>query len=85
MSDSTTTARTIRDWIDLYPGKREELAARLGITRMGLYHLEKHRHKRCPFLLLKELARALTRPADGSTAPTQKDLIAAWNAEGSNR
>ena len=77
----TAATKTIREWCDSYRGTRTELAARLGITRMGLYHLEQHRHVRCPDQLLGELAAALRRPRDDSRPPTKTQLIEAWNEQ----
>lgn len=78
----TTTSRTLRDWIALFPGSRDELAAHLGVTRMVVWKLENCQHARAPFNLLRLLARALRRPADGSAPPTFENLVKAWNAGG---
>jgi transcriptional regulator with XRE-family HTH domain len=77
-----TTSRALRDWIALFPGTRDELAARLGVTRMVVWKLENCQHARAPYDLLRSLSRALRRPADGSAAPTFEDLVKAWNAGG---
>lgn len=74
--------RTLSEWCALFPGTREQLAARLKVTRMVVWKLENCQHARAPFDLLRSLARALQRPADGSAAPTFEDLVKAWNAGG---
>jgi hypothetical protein len=74
------TSRTLRDWIALYPGTRAELQARLGVVPQTLWRLQTCGHARAPYPLLRRLARALQRPADGSEPPTFETLVRAWSA-----
>lgn len=81
MTKTKSKPRTLSEWVALFPGTHEELAARIGVTRMVIWKLENCQHARAPFDLLRSLARALRRPADGSAAPTFEDLVRAWNVE----
>lgn len=64
----------------LFPGTRNELGRRLGLTRQGLANLRNLAHHTAPHQLLRKLAKLLRQPADGSRPPTQQVLTRKWLA-----
>lgn len=72
--------RTIRDWVDLYPGGRSELALAMGRSRMAIWRLEHHVARRVSYPIVVALARALAVDGlqDGSAPPTAEEIVTAW-------
>lgn len=81
MTTTKDRSKTIAEWCALFPGTTVELADKMRITRMALWNLRSGGHRKCPFALLRKLAAALKKPADGSTAPTFADLVQAWKVQ----
>lgn len=77
--------RTIRDFVDLWPGTRKSLAAAMGKGRHPntLALVERCRFARPPLVLLTELQAALADVGliDGSPAPTISELVVTWQRD----
>lgn len=78
----TTTTRP-RPWarlLELFPGSLETMVEAMGSNRQSVWQLRCGSHRKVPHALLGSLATAFASigTADGSVAPTQQELTAAW-------
>jgi len=77
--------RSIREYVDLWPGTRKSLAAAMGKGRHPntLMLVERCGFARPPFTLLLELQAALAEAGliDGTPAPTISELVGAWQRD----
>lgn len=81
MTRTTTTRRTIAEWMDAFPGTNDELANALGTSRQTVWLLRTNAHAKVPLDLLRRLASVLADGTiDGSKAPTEQQLVRVWNA-----
>lgn len=80
-------SRTLTEWVDLYPGTRNDLAAAIGRSRRTIHYLEHGCFRRAPLRVLCELEAAMRDdpPSDGTPAPTLVDLVRAFQVARAER
>jgi transcriptional regulator with XRE-family HTH domain len=79
---STITKKKATTWhgvFDLYLGTQVELAARLGLTKQGLWNLRNRKHVKVPAALVAKLAAALRTTNTGENGPRVRELLVLWH------